>query len=93
MPFVQLILGEEIIEQLEPETARELAWGLLQTTEAAEQDAFIFNWVVEKVGSGPVQAAGLIADFRRYRMEKTGKKGGPYRKTDWVYPGKADEPA
>lgn len=88
--FVQLILDGKIIAQMEPGDARDHARAITEAAEAAEQDAFLFDWVCNQVGSGPEQAAGLIADFRRYREARTGKKGGPSDPTDWVMPGKPD---
>ena len=85
-PFVQLLRGTEIVCQMEPEQARDHARAILEAAEAAEQDAFIWDWVIHQVGCGPNQAAGLIADFRRYRALRTGKSQGPTRPTDWVKP-------
>ena len=90
-PFVQLLLDREIIAQLTPELARQHAQQIVEAAEAAEQDAFLFDWVMRKVGAGPAQAAGMIADFRRYRAERTGKSQGPTRPTDWVMPPEGPE--
>jgi len=87
-PFVQLILDGKLIAQLDTWQARDLGSGLMMTAEAAEQDAFIFQWVTKKVGCGPTEAAGLIQDFRRYLEETTFKKGGPSNPKDWVMPAK-----
>lgn len=85
-PFVQLLRGSKILCQMDVEQARAHAQAVLESAEAAEQDAFIYDWVQNHVGAGPEQAAGLLIDFRRYRAERTGKKGGPTRATDWVMP-------
>ena len=85
-PFVQLLLGMKIIGQMTPAEARDHAAAMLEAAEAAEQDAFMFDWVVNKVGSGPEQAAGLLQDFRAFRLERTGKRGGPSNARDWVMP-------
>lgn len=85
-PFVQLLLDREIIAQMEPELARQHAQQMIECAEAAEQDAFLFDWVIKQVGAGPAQAAGMIAEFRRFRAERTGKSQGPTRPTDWVMP-------
>lgn len=90
-PFVQLLLDQEIIAQLTPELARQHAQQITEAAEAAEQDAFLFDWVRRKVGAGPEQAAGMIADFRRYRAERTGKSQGPTRPSDWVMPPEGGE--
>lgn len=85
-PFVQLLRGTEIICQMDTQQARDHAQAILESAEAAEQDAFIFDWVINKVGSGKEQAAGLLVDFRKYRAERTGKHGGPTKPSDWVMP-------
>jgi hypothetical protein len=89
-PFVQLIRGETVIAQMDPEQARDHGRAILEAAEAAEQDAFIFDWVCNKVGSGPNEATVLLLEFRRYRAERTNKKGGPTRRDDWVMPPNAD---
>jgi hypothetical protein len=75
-PFVQLIQGTAVIGQMTPEQARDHGRAMIEAAEAAEQDAFIYDWVINKVGLGPTQAAGLIDDFRKYRLERTGKRSG-----------------
>lgn len=89
-PFVQLLKGETVIGQMTPEEARDHAHAMLEAAEAAEQDAFIYDWVQNRVGCGREQAAGLLVDFRRYRAERSNKKGGPTRPGDWVMPEKKD---
>lgn len=85
-PFVQLLQDMTVIGQMSPQQAREHGQAIIEAAEAAEQDAFLWDWVINKTGSGKVQAAGLIADFRKYREERTGKKGGPSNPRDWVMP-------
>jgi hypothetical protein len=85
-PFVQLLKGNEIIGQMSVEEARDHARAITEAAEAAETDAFIFNWVLKKVGGGPVQAMGLLTEFRQYRTEVTGKREGPTNPRDWVMP-------
>jgi hypothetical protein len=86
-PFVQLLLNGKILGQLTAAEARAHGYGVLEAAEAAETDAFLFQWVIEHVGSGREQAAGLLTDFRRYRAEITGKRHGPTgRPGDWVMP-------
>lgn len=87
-PFVQLIRGTQVIAQMDPQQARDHGQAILEAAEAAEQDAFIFDWVVNRVGSGVDQAAGLLQDFRQYRRERTGKRGGPVNAREWVPPPK-----
>jgi hypothetical protein len=87
-PFVQLILGEKIIAQMSTEQARDHARAILEAAEASEQDAFIRDWVINKVGAGEAQAVGMLQDFRAYRAERTAKRGGPSDPRDWVMPPK-----
>ena len=87
-PFVQLLRGETIIGQMSVTEARDHARAMTEAAEAAETDAFVFQWVTKMVGAGPEQAAGLLADFRRYRAEVTGKREGPQNPREWVMPPK-----
>jgi hypothetical protein len=85
-PFVQLIHGDKVIAQMDVEQARDHGRTIIEAAEAAETDAFIFDWVCNKVGSGPEQAMGLLVDFRKYRSEVTGKRHGPTSQREWVMP-------
>jgi len=85
-PFVQLIRGMAVIAQMSVAEARDHARAMIEAAEAAETDAFIYKWVMEHVGAGEQQAAGLLQDFRRYRAGLTGKREGPQRPDDWVMP-------
>lgn len=85
-PFIQLLRGTAVIAQMDPEQARDHARAILEAAEASEQDAFIFDWVMNRVGSGQQQAAGLLQDFRQYRRERTGKSSGARSPRDWVMP-------
>jgi hypothetical protein len=86
-PFVQLLLRGAVVGQLTPAEARAHAYGVLEAAEAAETDAFLFGWVIQHVGAGQEQAAGLLADFRRFRARVTGKQhGATGRPGDWVMP-------
>jgi hypothetical protein len=85
-PFVQLIKGTEIFAQMDVNQAREHAQAVLESAEAAEQDAFIMKFMQEKVGLDRNRAGQVLIDFRRYRAETTGKKGGPTSMRDWVMP-------
>lgn len=85
-PFVQLLRGTEIIGQMTVTEARDHARAMTEAAEAAETDAFVWKWITEKVECGPAQAAGFLADFRRYREQVTGKREGPSGPRDWVMP-------
>jgi hypothetical protein len=83
-PFVQLILGTKVIAQMTVPEARDHGMAIVEAAEAAETDAFVFEWVTKHVGAGPQQAAGLLVDFRKYRSEITGKRHGATSSRDWV---------
>lgn len=87
-PFVQLLQDDKIIGQMTPEQARDHARSMIEAAEAAEQDAFLWDWTIKTVGAEPLQAMGMIVEFRKYRAERTGKSQGPTRPTDWVMPDK-----
>jgi hypothetical protein len=91
-PFVQLLMGERIICQMDVNQARDHARVVLEAAEAAEQDAFIYDWVINRVGSGQTQALGLLQDFRQYRRERTGKSSGARDHRDWIMPEGAKKP-
>lgn len=69
-PFVE-IRAEQIKKpmQISPNEARELASNLLQAAEAAEQDAFLFDFA-KNISSGDDKAgAVLVAQFRMWRTD------------------------
>jgi len=85
-PFVQLIFGNRVIAQMDVEQAREHGRTIVEAAEAAETDAFIFDWVINRVGAEPENAGAMLVDFRKYRTERTGKRHGATSKRDWVMP-------
>ncbi len=87
-PFVQLIRGTAVIAQMSVQQAREHGNAIIEAAEAAEQDAFLFDWVINKVGQTTREASVLLQEFRAYRAERTGKRGGPSDPKDWVMPTK-----
>jgi hypothetical protein len=90
-PFVQLFLDEEPISQFTVEEARNFALVFLESAEAAEQDAFMRDFILKRVGGTEVVAAGLIQDFRKWR-EARGKKGPPSDPQEFVRTDKHSEP-
>lgn len=71
-PFVELHFQDTVI-QLEPDKAREVARMLCESAEAAEQDAFLFEWAIKDAGCSEGGAASLIHQFRKWRDERNGK--------------------
>ena len=53
--------------QISPEEARDLALNLLEAAEAAEQDAFMFEFVSKDLNAGDQAAANIIGEFRKWR--------------------------
>ncbi len=88
--FVQLIRGENIIAQMDPQQARDHARGILETTEAAEQDAFFLGFLKSNLDLDHQAAMAIIMDFRAVRIEQTGKKSGARNSRDWVMPPKKE---
>lgn len=89
-PFVQLLLDEEIIAQLDPDMAREHGLAMLEAAEASEQDAFLVQWAQTELGLSFEKAGYLLMQFRVFRAANTTKKGGPTNPRDWVRPEKPD---
>ena len=65
-PFVDLQIGDRKPIQLDPSEARTVAARLLEAAEAAEQDAFLFEWAATALGDDRT-AAALLAEFRKWR--------------------------
>lgn len=85
-PFVQLLLGEQIICQMDPEQARDHARAITEAAEAAEQDAFLMDFFQRQVGLDFNAAGKVLIGFRHFRAERTGKSQGPRSPRDWVMP-------
>lgn len=71
-PFVQIEMEypKDHPLQLEPNEARDLAANLLQAAEAAEQDAFIFEFHSTLGGTRDDKlGAGVLFQFREWRNE------------------------
>ena len=73
-PLVELRY-QDLSVQLSPEDARELAMSLLQTAEAAEQDAFLVEWSQQEVHATLTEAVGLLEGFRKWREARADKLG------------------
>jgi hypothetical protein len=89
-PFVQLILGETVIAQMDMELAREHGHAMLEACEAAEQDAFMLTFFQKTLGTSFDEAMQVLIAFRQYRAERTDKQGGPSDPSDWVMPPKKE---
>lgn len=70
-PLVQMRLGDKPIGQFSPNAARQYAGQLLEAAEAAESDAFVFNWLTRDIiGTSEDEQANwdrIIGEFRAFR--------------------------
>jgi hypothetical protein len=90
-PFVQLMLDDQVIAQMDPMSARSHAANILETIEAAEQDAFMLSFAKETIGVDEHGAAQLLTEFRRWR-ERHGKKGPPSDPAEFMVTDKHRKP-
>lgn len=66
-PIVVVEIGEEKV-QMRPEDARNLALNLLQASEAALSDAFLFSFITEVADGDQAIGARTLQEFRLYRQ-------------------------
>lgn len=90
-PFVQLLLDEEPISQFTPEEARNFGQLFMETAEAAEQDAFMVDFMQKRVGVDFELVMQVIVDFRQWR-EARGKKGPPSDPKEFMRTPKHEKP-
>lgn len=69
-PFVTLSYNGRNIAQMRPEDATSLAHNLLATAEASLGDAFLIEFMREKVGVEMAQIGGLLMEFREWRDKR-----------------------
>lgn len=55
---------------MSPDEARQLALSILQSAEAAEQDAFMMHFLSENIGVD--KAAVVLTEFRKWRHQEEG---------------------
>ncbi len=53
--------------------AKRIAWDILDTAHAADGDAFIYDWLQEKLDVPIDKAAIILNEFRQYRIRKNGE--------------------
>jgi len=56
--------------QMPPEKAMELSWWMYEAAQNSLFDAFLYDFMINRVGAGPDKASSLIADFRSYREQR-----------------------
>lgn len=64
---------KDVVCQLSPAEARAFALSVLGAAEAAEQDAFLFSWVLDKIGCDDAAGIMVLRQFREWR--DAGQKG------------------
>jgi hypothetical protein len=68
-PLVQIRQGDRAPFSIAPAEARALAANLLAGAEAAESDAFLFEFMAQKVGIPEREAGAMLVAFRQWREE------------------------
>ena len=84
-PFVQLILDGKQIGQMSPTEARDHARAITEAAEAAETDAFLWEFVLKNLKGTQQAAVELMVAFRRFR-EARGKSSPPSDPREFVQP-------
>lgn len=70
--YVQVLIHRaDFMTQMSPENARELAFNLLGAAEAADGDAFLMDFLKNRVGVESVEErAAVLVDLRTYRDQQ-----------------------
>jgi hypothetical protein len=68
-PGVQMVWEGRVV-QWTPDEAVRHAMNILEVTVGAEGDAFLMQFVTERLGADKGKAAQLLQDFRRWRDEQ-----------------------
>lgn len=71
-PLVKINWGDKEMV-VHTKDAKRVAYDLLDTAHAADGDAFIFDWLQEKLDVPIEKAATILAEFRDYRVRKNGE--------------------
>ena len=69
-PFVALTYNGRKLAQMPPETAIDLAHNLLAVAEASLGDAFLVEFMRDRVGLEMQQIGGLLVEFREWREKR-----------------------
>jgi hypothetical protein len=60
--------------QMTPDEARTWAQVIVEAAEAADQDAFLMDWLVTKLDVERGQAAQILVEYREFRERKRGRE-------------------
>lgn len=66
-PYVELHLGDIGVTQWSPAEARHHAMAVLEVAEAAEQDAFIYEWFAGRYSLDERHVSILLQEYRAFR--------------------------
>lgn len=61
---------QDWVLQVSPEEARGIASSILQAAEAAEQDAFLMEWIQRTTGVDELGAGRLVVEYRDWREKR-----------------------
>jgi len=75
-PFVALTYNGRKLAQMPPETATNLAHNLLACAEASLGDAFLVEFMRDRVGLELPELGNILLEFRQWRDEREEKEGG-----------------
>jgi hypothetical protein len=73
-PFVQLKLDDQILAQMTPAEARNHAQDIAEAAEAAETDAFLFDFLTTAIKTDAGRVAALLQEFRKWREARGGQR-------------------
>ena len=77
VPYIELRLPERLPIQLEIDEARIVGQMILESCEAAEQDAFLVEWAMEQFDLSIGQAATVLHEYRAWREKRRNKQRTP----------------
>jgi hypothetical protein len=72
-PYVQMD-HDGITAQMSPDEARQLARHIAEAAEAAEGDAFMVEFMRDKIGLDIKYTAGLLDQYRQWRSDRRQNK-------------------
>lgn len=71
--LVKITLGKESL-MMSTADAKKLAYNLLDTAHAADGDAFLMDWLRERLQIEENQSGMILNEFRQHRIRKNGEQ-------------------
>lgn len=71
--LVKITLGKESI-MMSTKDAKKLAYDLLDVAHAADSDAFLMDWMNDRLGVTQQQSGVILREFRDHRIRKNGEQ-------------------